>query len=73
MGTYVMLTRLSPEAVARPQSLTELNEQVESRIKADPLEAGGSCKKYNRLLFLDNRLLCYGFSHLCKLPVVPSA
>ncbi|ABC78164.1 GYD domain-containing protein [Syntrophus aciditrophicus] len=35
MGTYVMLTRLSPEAVARPQSLTELNEQVESRIKKE--------------------------------------
>jgi len=33
MGTYVMLTRLSPEAVAKPQSLTELNEQVENRIK----------------------------------------
>ena len=35
MGTYVMLTRLSPEAVARPQSLTELNEQVENRIKKE--------------------------------------
>lgn len=35
MGTYIMLTRLSPEAVAKPQSLTELNKQVESRIKKE--------------------------------------
>jgi len=35
MGTYVMLTRLSPEAVAKPQSLTELNKQVETRIKKE--------------------------------------
>jgi len=35
MGTYIMLTRLSPEAVARPQSLTELNEKVDVRIKKE--------------------------------------
>jgi uncharacterized protein with GYD domain len=35
MGTYIMLTRLSPEAVAKPQSLTDLNNQVESRIKKE--------------------------------------
>jgi len=35
MSTYVMLTKLSPEAVAKPQSLTELNDQVEARIKKE--------------------------------------
>jgi uncharacterized protein with GYD domain len=35
MGTYIMMTKLSPEAVARPQSLTELNDQVEARIKKE--------------------------------------
>jgi len=33
MATYVMLTRLSPEAVSRPESVTDLNRQVEDRIK----------------------------------------
>jgi len=35
MGTYIMMPRLSPEAVARPQSLTELNDRVAARIKAE--------------------------------------
>lgn len=35
MATYVMLTRLSPEAVARPESVIELNKQVEERIKRE--------------------------------------
>ena len=35
MGTYVMLTRLSPEVVVKPQSVTELNIQVEVRIKKE--------------------------------------
>ncbi len=35
MATYVMLTRLSPEAVARPESVVELNRQVADRIKRE--------------------------------------
>jgi len=35
MPTYAMLTRLSPEALARPQSVIDLNRQVEERIKQD--------------------------------------
>lgn len=35
MATYVMLTRLSPEALSRPESVTELNRQVEERLKQD--------------------------------------
>lgn len=35
MATYVMLTRLSPEAVARPERVVELNRQVVGRIKKD--------------------------------------
>ncbi len=35
MPTYVMLTRLSPEAVKRPESVVELNKQVEERIKRE--------------------------------------
>ncbi len=35
MATYVMLTRLSPEAVARPGSVVELNKQVTEKIKRD--------------------------------------
>lgn len=35
MGTYVMLTRLSPEAVAKPKSVNDLNKQVEVRIKKE--------------------------------------
>jgi uncharacterized protein with GYD domain len=35
MPTYAMLTRLSPEALARPQSVVELNRQVEDRIKLE--------------------------------------
>lgn len=33
MAIYVMLTKLSPEALARPESVAELNRQVEDRIK----------------------------------------
>jgi uncharacterized protein with GYD domain len=33
MATYAMLTRLSPEALTRPESVAELNRQVEDRIK----------------------------------------
>ena len=35
MGIYVMLTRLSPEALKKPQSVTELNQHVEERIKKE--------------------------------------
>ena len=35
MGTYILLTRLSPEAVAKPPSVSELNKQVEERIKKE--------------------------------------
>ena len=35
MATYVMLTRLSPEALARPESVIDLNRQVEDRIKRE--------------------------------------
>lgn len=35
MAVYAMLTRLSPEALKKPQSVTELNKQVEDRIKKD--------------------------------------
>ena len=35
MGTYVMLTRLSSEALKQPQSVTDLNKQVEDRIKKE--------------------------------------
>jgi uncharacterized protein with GYD domain len=35
MATYVMLTKLSPEALTRPGSVVELNQQVESRIKKE--------------------------------------
>ena len=33
MGTYVMLTRLSPDALKNPEAVTRLNKQVEDRIK----------------------------------------
>jgi len=33
MGTYILLTRLSPEALSRPESVEELNRQVADRIK----------------------------------------
>jgi uncharacterized protein with GYD domain len=35
MGTYVMLTRLSPEALTRPGAVDELNRQVEDRIRRE--------------------------------------
>jgi uncharacterized protein with GYD domain len=35
MPTYAMLTRLSPEALARPESVVDLNRQVEDRIKRE--------------------------------------
>ena len=35
MGTYVMLTRLTPEALKKPKSVTDLNRQVENRIKKE--------------------------------------
>lgn len=33
MATYIMLTRLSPTALTSPGSVSELNRQVEGRIK----------------------------------------
>ncbi|MEX2159863.1 MAG: GYD domain-containing protein [Dehalococcoidia bacterium] len=33
MPTYVLLTRLSPEALNRPDAVETLNREVESRIK----------------------------------------
>jgi len=35
MATYVMLTKLSPEALSRPDSVEELNRQVEERIQKE--------------------------------------
>ncbi len=35
MVTYVMLTRLSPQALARPESVAELNREVEDKIKEE--------------------------------------
>jgi uncharacterized protein with GYD domain len=35
MPTYAMLTRLSPEALARPESVGDLNRQVEDRLKRE--------------------------------------
>ncbi len=35
MATYVMLTKLSPEALTRPDSVIELNRKVEDRIKKE--------------------------------------
>jgi uncharacterized protein with GYD domain len=35
MATYVMLTRLSPEALTRPGSVADLNKQVEDRIRQE--------------------------------------
>ena len=35
MATYVMLTKLSPEALIRPDSVEELNRQVEERIQKE--------------------------------------
>jgi uncharacterized protein with GYD domain len=35
MTTYVMLTRLSPEALNRPGVVEDLNKQVENRIRKE--------------------------------------
>ena len=35
MSTYVMLTKLSPEALTRPETVKELNKQVEDRIRKE--------------------------------------
>jgi uncharacterized protein with GYD domain len=35
MGTFVMLTKLSPEALTKPDAVTNLNKQVEERIKKE--------------------------------------
>ncbi len=35
MVTYVMLTRLSPQALTRPESVAELNKEVEDKIKKE--------------------------------------
>jgi len=35
MGTYVMLTKLSPEALTKPDAVKELNQRVEDRIKKE--------------------------------------
>lgn len=35
MPTYVMLTRLSPEALTRPEAVSELNKNVEDRVKKE--------------------------------------
>ena len=35
MPGYIMLTKLSPEALERPESVVELNKQVEERIKRE--------------------------------------
>ena len=38
MPTYIMLTRLAPEAIKEPKSLDELGQQVISKLKADAPE-----------------------------------
>ena len=35
MVTYVMLTRLSPQALRRPESVAELNREVEDKIREE--------------------------------------
>jgi uncharacterized protein with GYD domain len=35
MATYIMMTRLSPEALTEPRRVRELNGQVEERIKKE--------------------------------------
>lgn len=35
MATFVMLTRLSPEALTRPEAVSELNNRVEERVKKE--------------------------------------
>lgn len=35
MATYVMLTKLAPEALTRPGAVADLNKQVGDRIKRD--------------------------------------
>ncbi len=35
MATYVMLTRLSPEALTRPEAVKNLNKRVEDRIRKE--------------------------------------
>lgn len=35
MATFAMLTRLSPEALTRPESVVELNRKVEDRIRKE--------------------------------------
>ena len=35
MGIYIMLTKLSPEALTRPGAVEELNKKVEERIRSE--------------------------------------
>ena len=35
MSTYVMLTKLSPEALTRPGSVADLNKLVEDRVRSE--------------------------------------
>ena len=35
MATYAMLTKLAPEALNRPETVTELNKQVEDHIRRE--------------------------------------
>ena len=35
MDTYIMMTRLSPEALSKPEAVEKLSDEVESRIKRD--------------------------------------
>ena len=35
MGTYMMLTRLSPQALTRPGAVMDLNKKVEERIRQE--------------------------------------
>ncbi len=35
MATYIMLTKLSPEALTRPGSVADLNKKVEDRIRQE--------------------------------------
>jgi uncharacterized protein with GYD domain len=35
MDTYLMMTRLSPEALTKPEGVEELNRRVEDRVKRE--------------------------------------
>jgi hypothetical protein len=52
MVTYVMLTRLSPQALARPESVAELNREVEDKIKEECSGVNWVATQWDRFLHL---------------------